>query len=254
MAVSIPTTSEAGTQTAVGATAKAFFMVDPAFMTAFPIPPVPPGASATGFRPVLVCRYNPKTLRITGGTEWKQAEANQQRDLKREQFQARKPRTLSVTLFFDQFELPSGDVTLEMDALWAWTEAHQNVTMQSASAPWLRFQWGAKNYFRCYIESLSVTYTLFSRSGAPLRATADVTLKEVYDSFGGTNPTSGGPGGERRHVVAAGDSLHGIAYRYYGQSRLWRGLAAFNGIDDPMRLATGASVSIPEVKVVEELH
>ncbi|MDX1620632.1 MAG: hypothetical protein R3320_06565 [Nitriliruptorales bacterium] len=244
MAVSIPTSSETGAQTAASKTAPAMFMVDPVFLSMFPTPRPP--------IPVLICRYNPKTLKLSGGTEWKQAEANQQRELKREQFQARKPRTLSVTLFFDQFELPSGDLEPELKALWDWTEPRQDF-FGHKSAPWLRFQWGAKNYFRCYIESLSVTYTLFSRSGAPLRATADVTLKETVDLFGGTNPTSGGPGGERSHTISAGESLHTVAHRYYGDPRMWRGLAAFNDIDDPLRLPTGARVSIPEPKVVEEL-
>ena len=244
MAISIPTSTEAGAQTAAGATAKAFFMVDPAFLGLFPLPRPPV--------PVLVCRYNPKSLRITGGTEWRRAEANQQRELRREQFQAPKPRTLAVTLFFDQFELPTGDVEQEMKALWDWTKPREDV-LGAKSAPWLRFQWGAKNYFKCYIESLSVTYTLFSRSGAPLRPTAEVTLKETVDILGATNPSSGGPGGERSHTIAAGESLHALAHRFYGHPRLWRGLAAFNGIDDPLRVPTGQRIGLPDVRVVEEL-
>lgn len=244
MAISIPTSTGAGAQTAAGATAKAFLMVDPSFVARFPVgkPPIP----------ALVCRYNPGQLTISGGGTWQEAEVTQQHDLAPATFQRPNPRTMSVELFFDQFELPSGDVSAEVEALFDWTRPRTSPLGQ-ASAPWLRFQWGAKRWFKCYIESLNVTYTLFSRSGAPLRARASVTLKETFDPVPGTNPTSGGAGGERSHTIAAGDTLHSLAHRYYGRAALWRGLAACNGIDDPLRLATGTVVSIPEVAVVEEL-
>jgi nucleoid-associated protein YgaU len=40
-------------------------------------------------------------------------------------------------------------------------------------------------------------------------------------------------------TVVAGDSLASIAYREYGDPTMWRPLAAFNGIDDPLRAAAG---------------
>lgn len=245
MAISIPTSGEAGAQTAAGATAKAFFMVDPTFTAQFPVPPA---------IPVLVCRYNPKSLTISGGGEWVEApSARQSGGNPPAQFAKQKPRTMTVQLFVDQFELPSGDVSAELKAIHDWTRPREHIIKRQASAAWLRFQWGAKRYFKCFIESFTVTYTLFSRSGAPLRATVDLTLKEALEPQMGTNPSSGGEGGERSYTVRAGDSLHSIAYQHYGQARLWRGLAAFNGIDDPMRLPTGTVVGIPDVSLVEDL-
>ena len=38
-------------------------------------------------------------------------------------------------------------------------------------------------------------------------------------------------------TVVAGDTLASIAYAEYGDPTMWRPLAAFNGIDDPLRLA-----------------
>ena len=48
-------------------------------------------------------------------------------------------------------------------------------------------------------------------------------------------------------TVVAGDSLASIAYREYGDPTMWRPLAAFNGIDDPLRLRLGASLLLPVV-------
>jgi hypothetical protein len=226
-------------------TAKAFFLVEPDFMAKFPFPPVIP--------PMLPCRYNPKELKIAGGGEWREPETNQQRSLVPALFMKPKPRTMTLQLLIDHFELPSGDVTLEVDTFFDWSRPRMAVTMDKTSAPHLRFQWGMKRFFKCYIESVSASYTLFSRSGAPLRATVDLTLKETLDPFFSQNPTSGGPGGERIHQVRAGDTLHSIAQHHYGQPRLWRGIAAFNEIDDPLRVPTGSVVSLPEFAVVEEL-
>jgi nucleoid-associated protein YgaU len=59
------------------------------------------------------------------------------------------------------------------------------------------------------------------------------------------NPTSGALHTRRSHVLREGDSLHSVAYAEYGDPTLWRGLAAFNGIDDPLRVRAGQSLLIP---------
>ena len=52
----------------------------------------------------------------------------------------------------------------------------------------------------------------------------------------------------RVHTVVAGDTLASLAYREYGDPTLWRPLAAFNGIDDPLRLPPGATLLLPAVE------
>ena len=53
--------------------------------------------------------------------------------------------------------------------------------------------------------------------------------------------------------MTAGDSLHSVAQREYGKPALWRGLAAANGIDDPLRVPVGTSVLIPPREDAENL-
>lgn len=238
MATALPATSEA--------TTKALLMLDPMFTAAFP--------SGRKPRPKLLFRYNPKDVKISGGTTWGESGSSEDsEDVPVEVFRSQNKRTLSFQLFVDQFELPSGDVEREINALHDWTVPRMNAAKNKSSAPWLRFQWGAKSFFRCYLDSYNITYSMFSRSGAPLRAEVDVKLNELRDPIKGTNPTSGGEGGERVHTVALGDSLHSVAYQYYSQPRAWRALAAFNGIDDPQRLPTGTVLELPDPVVLEEL-
>lgn len=251
MAVPIPTsTSSAGATGATAATqltAKAFFMPDPEFLISFPAPPPVP---------TLVCRYNPKTLKISGGGEWKQFSSTNEGDTPPAQFSKAKPRKIEgLELLIDMFELPYGNLDWELRAIEDWCKPRESILPGSnqVSAVHLRFQWGEKRYFKCYITSYSIEYTLFSKSGAPLRAKVTLTLEEAISPTQSQNPTSGGEGGERSHVAHAGDTLHSIAYRHYRQPRYWRGLAAFNGIDDPMRLATGTVVSLPDDDTIQAL-
>lgn len=197
----------------------------------------------------LECAFNPTTLQVSGGADWSpdQDQAGG-RDVSSAQFSKTKPRTMSVELLFDDWGSPQGSVVKEVDTLFAWTRPRK-YTGDTVRPPYLRFQWGTQSYFQCYLTSVSATYKLFRQDGTPVRATVSVSLTEVVDPAGlqGQNPTSGGVTGRRTHLVAIGDSLHTIAYGEYGRAELWRGLAAYNGIDDPLRVSTGDSILLPPV-------
>src|SRR5215217_719000 len=54
------------------------------------------------------------------------------------------------------------------------------INKESHAPPIVKFVWGKtdKNQFRGVIDSLNITYTLFSPEGTPLRAKLSLTLKE----------------------------------------------------------------------------
>jgi nucleoid-associated protein YgaU len=60
------------------------------------------------------------------------------------------------------------------------------------------------------------------------------------------NPTSGTPHPHRTHVVSPGETLDRIAAVYYGDGTRWRAIAVANGISDPLAIAPGTLLSIPE--------
>ena len=39
-----------------------------------------------------------------------------------------------------------------------------------------------------------------------------------------------------------------VAYQEYGDARLWRTLAEYNGIDDPLRVRSGTDVLLPAIE------
>ncbi|HEX7806464.1 MAG TPA: LysM peptidoglycan-binding domain-containing protein, partial [Cellulomonas sp.] len=98
---------------------------------------------------------------------------------------------------------------------------------------------------------LELTFTYFSSTGIPLRATLALVLRqyEPSNAFGPQNPTSGTPRPHRVHQVQPGETLDRIAARYYGDATRWRTLAVANGIEDPLALRPGAQLSIPRLEV-----
>jgi hypothetical protein len=115
--------------------------------------------------------------------------------------------------------------------------------------PWVKFHWGTHLHsFKAVATSASVAFTYFSNEGLPLRATVDLSLEQFEPdaNWGPQNPTSGTPKPKRTHQIQVGDTLDRIAARYYGDSTKWRDIATLNGIQDPLDLAPGRLLSIPE--------
>jgi hypothetical protein len=103
-----------------------------------------------------------------------------------------------------------------------------------------------RNGFRCIVESVKQKFTLFSPDGIPLRATLTVALREyktLDEQLKHLNLTS--PDRTHSYVTQNGDTLARIAAQYYRGSGEWRSIADANGIEDPRRLAPGATLTIP---------
>lgn len=113
--------------------------------------------------------------------------------------------------------------------------------------PVVKFVW-EKFHFVGVIESLNVTFTLFSDSGFPVRAKLGFTVKE-YTTVKKQRSLAkkSSPDLERTYVVRRGDTLSQIAAQAYGDPTRWREIAAANRIADPRTLAPGAVLTIPRL-------
>jgi hypothetical protein len=129
------------------------------------------------------------------------------------------------------------------------TLAGYDESKNNGRPPWVKFHWGTHLHsFKAVVTSTNVAFTYFSNEGLPLRATVDLSLEQFEPdaNWGPQNPTSGTPKPKRTHQVQVGDTLDRIAARYYGDSTKWRDIASLNGIQDPLDLAPGRLLSIPE--------
>jgi nucleoid-associated protein YgaU len=158
------------------------------------------------------------------------------------------PLKLSVTLFFDEYELAKGDITPKITRLLSWTLPMEPTRKKKKpTSPLVGFVWGNSQLenFCGYLTSVDVKYKLFSRDGTPLRADVTIALEGATPDFGGTNPTSHATDTTQTHTVVEGETLQAVAYVELGKPAFWRAIADMNGIDDPLRLAPGAVLLIP---------
>ena len=105
-----------------------------------------------------------------------------------------------------------------------------------------------RNQFTCVVESIKQKFTLFSPEGVPLRATLSLSLREyktLDEQLRQLNLSS--PDRTHSHIVQQGDTLSGIAAKYYCRPGEWRSIAQANSIEDPRRLNPGTFLSIPSL-------
>lgn len=192
-------------------------------------------------------KFNPTEYTITASQTWKQTPAKGKNGPKSE-FTGTLPETLSMEiLFLNEWAGQKTDVIADTYDLRQMTKpSDTSVSKDKPSAPVLLFHWGEQiEFYDCHLKSVSIKYTMFDTEGNPTRATASIVLERVLAETPKQNPTSGGPAGNRAHVVSDGDSLASIAFREYDDAALWRGLADLNGIDDPMALRVGQRLIVP---------
>ena len=195
--------------------------------------------------------FNPTDYTVAKGATWNRPQSSGAKSATKPQFGGTNPQTVQMEIFFDDWEGRKGKIADDVATLLEWTKpTSASVQKKKPEPPILAFEWGTNKAlagFRGYLKTVTAKYTLFDMKGMPLRVTANITLEEVPTDPGKTNPTSGGRTGYRSHTLQQGETLHSLAYREYGDATLWRAVAAFNGIDDPLRVRDGTTVLVPDI-------
>jgi nucleoid-associated protein YgaU len=121
------------------------------------------------------------------------------------------------------------------------------VAGEAHAPPIVTLVWGGP-VFTGVIEGLSVTYTLFTSTGVPLRAKLGVTMRQYRRSGEELRETPrASPDFDKLHTVRRGDSLPDLAVRVYADATRWREIARANGIRDPRRLVPGTVLRLPRL-------
>ena len=200
------------------------------------------------------CLFNPAELTITKSNTWNASE-NKGGNAPELRFQAGQSGTLTLSLTLDT-TAKGEDVAvyanqlldlLKVDPALAGSDRARN----KARPPWVVFHWGKLHSFKAIVERLSVKFTYFAADGTPLRAKADMTLKQYADEADMPlqNPTSHTPTLHTVHRLAYGETLDRVAARHYADSTRWRLIAQANDVVDPIMLAPGTLLVIPELPV-----
>ncbi|GAA2493697.1 CIS tube protein [Winogradskya humida] len=210
-----------------------------------------PPAGTGGRKGELRFQFNPNQLQLSRSASWNSRKAVAFERGPIPEFAGSAPATMQVEVFLDASGTPkAGQVRTQVEQLLSCCEVDPStVASNKPETPWVRFSWGSFTtvQFAAHVESVSATYTLFSPAGEPLRASCQLSLREIPLPTKGQNPTSGALNARRVHQVVAGDSLASLAWREYGDPTAWRLIAEANGIDDPMRLRPGRELLLPAV-------
>lgn len=142
--------------------------------------------------------------------------------------------------------------------------------------PLVRFVWGKSWNVPGIVSAVSEKLEHFTPGGAPRRSWLRMRLVRVEEpdsetapgTFGSrqreipeiqhdippdairTHEIIGGGGAEHETQPSSGERLDEIAHRYYGDPALWRLIAAFNKLSDPLRLSAGAKLDIPPLSAL----
>jgi nucleoid-associated protein YgaU len=114
--------------------------------------------------------------------------------------------------------------------------------------PIVAFTWDTQ-IFKGVMESLNITYVMFSPEGVPLRAKLSVSLKEYRPAavqFRESQTSS--PDFDKSIVFRRGDTLASIAAQVYRDPGLWREIARANKIQDPRRIEPGLVLNLPKLR------
>jgi LysM repeat protein len=124
----------------------------------------------------------------------------------------------------------------------------QRINTELHAPPIVKFGW-AKQEFKGVLETLNITYTLFTPEGVPIRAKLSVTIKEYRPvEIQVKESPKASPDFEKAYTVRRGDTLASIAAAIYRDPSLWRPIAEANGIQDPRRIAPGRNLLIPRLR------
>jgi nucleoid-associated protein YgaU len=97
-------------------------------------------------------------------------------------------------------------------------------------------------------------FQMFLDDGRPVRAKLTVTFNEFIDEEREAKEVNRLTADfSKAHTVIQGETLSGIANRFYGNPQIWRPIAAANGIDDPRSISTGQLLLIPSLPFTERL-
>jgi LysM repeat protein len=123
-----------------------------------------------------------------------------------------------------------------------------NIEPELHAPPIVAFTWD-RQVFRGVLESVQVTFTLFSPEGVPLRAKLSLAFKEYRPvEVQVKEQRKASPDFDKSYVVRAGDTLASLAATAYKDPSKWREIARRNNLRDPRQLVPGTVLTIPKLR------
>jgi hypothetical protein len=152
-----------------------------------------------GFGGHVRAHFNPKEVQFDKKVNWNEKKAAGHNEPYFE-YTSGTPRSMTMELLFDRFEVKDETVEPELQTLQQMTMALDPKSKKESERrpPLLKVTNGPIPNFQCVLESLMIKVTMFDRQGRPVRATATVTFKELrLKGVKVERPNSAPGGGDR---------------------------------------------------------
>jgi nucleoid-associated protein YgaU len=212
----------------------------------FDLAPAGGGGKAGGSRGSISFQFNPKEVTIAKSAKWERKTAKGATTAGPPEFSGSEPCKLTLEMFFDATSSQDAAVVETVEKLFACcVPTEESAGQKKPSPPLVVLHWGTITSFPAFVTSVSAKYTLFASNGTPIRAVCSVSMEEMPGDPLRQNPTSGSLDVRRVHRMVSGDTLASVAYTEYGDPTHWRRLAAYNKIDDPLRVRAGSLLLLP---------
>ena len=151
-------------------------------------------------------------------------------------------RTLEMELFYDTFE-EGRDVRDETNKIVRLLD----IDPETHAPPVLLFVWGDLR-FTCVLVRANQRFLMFDENGRPVRARLTVSFNEFTNADREAKEIKRSTADfTKLHTVTQGETLSGIASRYYKNPGLWRPIAVANRVDNPRQLPVGLRLKVPSL-------
>ena len=215
---------------------------------------------------MLPVQFNPSEYQISRSVNLsRKLSIGKDQDIDKMQAAAGNFATFSATLYFDTdtdlsgFDTGSLSSALKSVLLPKLGKKPTEVCQSIANMPKyndeqhaplkVRFVWGRLD-FMGYVASSSISYTMFSRDGTPLRAKLQLTIvgeetellqRRMIRTFSSPNRT-------KERTLTEGDPLWLMAQQEYDDPAMWRTIAEANGILNPRKISGAMRLKVPSIK------
>jgi Uncharacterized protein containing LysM domain len=165
-------------------------------------------------------------------------------------FAGGKSPRLKMSLYFDTYHIKAAafdleeekDVSEQVEKL----AKLRQIVGKAHRPPIVAFVWGSLKFIGC-VNSVTSTYTMFAKSGKPLRAKVDVEFIALPNENGSRRSPFESPDRTKIRVMSEDESLWNIAQKEYGDVDKWRCIAEANGIMDPLDIPAGTVLKVPAI-------
>lgn len=198
----------------------------------------------------VVVQFNPESLKVSFANQLAQQQGkDQSAGNSGLQFVGSSSTKLSLQLWFDVTAMEQGAVddvrrlTQKVIYFMRPKKSDDPKSKDKMVPPGVRFVWGSF-LFDGIVDGVEESLEFFSPEGKPLRASMSLTLSQqnILENKLGDATVQVQPGHKPLKAAKVNESLQSMADKNGKDD--WQGIAAANGIEDPLRMAPGQLVDL----------